>query len=193
MIILNLDLNAGTLKLSQTTVVKYGSVIPVQVVFATAPGTVTGIELALGDDSSTPTVRAFTDVFNPDSDTMWSGTLSTLTDQMLTLLNGKASVAVNAELTVIVDGDRMVLPNVSLTVQQLINNGAAAVTAGQSYYTKTEIDGLLAGYVLSMMAGKWRFNSNGLEVWNPTQNKWQTVAGIGAAGAETLAFTIDNS
>lgn len=194
MIILNIDLDAGTAKLAQNTTVKYGADVPVQIIFATTPGTVTGMELALGADSSTPTLLAYTDVFTPENDTTWAGSVSTLTTQLATALNAKEVIAVIAELTVIVDGKTLILPNVSLSVQQLINNGAAAVTAGQSYYTKTEIDGMLATFALLTKAGKYRFTSDGtFELWNATQNKWQILTATGAAGAETTTNTIDNS
>jgi len=147
MITLNVDLNAGTAKLSSTTAVKFGAIVPVQVIFATAPGAVTGIELAMGDDSSAPTLLAYTNTFSQDNDTTWSGVVSTNTTQLSTFLTGKSSASVNVELTTIVDGNRLVFPNSQVTIQQLINNSSSSVAIGQTYYTEAEVDALITAEV----------------------------------------------
>jgi len=104
MIKLSFDLLTGNAKLSQTTVIKFGSAVPVQVVFSATPGVVTGIELALGTDAAAPQILAFTDVFTPDNDTTWSGLLDANDTRLRAFIAGKGPTSVNAELVAIIDG-----------------------------------------------------------------------------------------
>lgn len=140
MITLNFDLVTGTVKLSAATVIKFGAAVPVRVVFSATPGVLTGIELALGDDSTAPQVLAYTEAFTAENDSTWAAILNANDNRLQAFLNGKGPTPVNAELVAIIDGNRLIAPNVQVTVQPRINNGAETSEGGPFYYTESESD-----------------------------------------------------
>lgn len=189
MIKLSYDLATGAVKLSQTTVIKFGSAVPVQVVFSGTPGVIGGIELALGTDAATPEILAFTDVFASDNDTTWSALLDGNDTRLAAFMNGKGATSVNAELVTIIDGQRLIAPNVSITVQPRINNGAETTVGGPNYLTDTEVNALLAAKANLTVVGKYRIKGDGsFQLWNATQNKFHSLTLSGAAGAEVLSI-----
>jgi hypothetical protein len=189
MININFDLTGGVAKFAQTTVIKQGAQVPVQVVFSAAPGSVSSIKLALGDDSDAPTVLAYVDTFSAENDTTWSGTLDASDIRLAAFMAGKGPTAVNLELTVTIDGVRQVAPNLSLTTQPAIVTGPASSSGGPAYYTEAEVDALLAARAALTVAGHYRIKSDGsFQLWNAAQSKWHTVQVTGAAGAEILTI-----
>jgi hypothetical protein len=143
MININFDLTVGIAKFAQTTVIKQGAQVPVRVVFSVAPGSVSSIKLALGDDSDAPTVLAYVDTFAAENDTTWSGLLDASDTRLVAFMAGKGPTAVNLELTATIDGVRQVAPNLSLTIQPAIVTGPTSSEGGPSYYTEAEADALL--------------------------------------------------
>ncbi len=189
MIALTFDLNTGLAKFAQTTTIKQGADVPVQLVFSAAPGAVSAIKLALGDDSNAPSVLAYTDTFSQDNDTTWSAVLDASDTRLHTFMSGKGPTSVNLELTVVINGESQVAPNLSLTVQPPIVAGPTTNDGGPTYYTEAQVDTLLAAKAVLTVAGKYRIKGDGtFQLWNATQSKWHTLAITGAAGAEALTI-----
>jgi hypothetical protein len=189
MITIIFDLNTGVAKFAQTTVIKQGADIPVRIVFSAAPGDVTSVQLALGDDSDTPTVRAYTETFAQENDTTWTGVLDASDPRLAALMSGKGPSTLNLELAVTLDGERQVAPNLSLTVQPPIVAGPTTSESGPEYYTKPQVDTLLTAKAALTIAGKYRIKTDGtFQLWNNTQSKWHTFTITGAAGAEVLSI-----
>jgi hypothetical protein len=189
MIIINFDLTSGVAKFAQSTVIKQGAQVPVQVVFSTAPGVINSIKLALGDDSDAPSVLAYTDTFTAENDTTYTATLDASDTRLATFMTGKGSAAVDLELGVTLDGEYQVAPNLSVTVQPRIISGPTTSDGGPSYYTETEAAALLAAKAALTVATKYRIKNDGsFQLWNATQSKWHTLGVTGAAGAEVLTI-----
>ena len=189
MITLNFDLNTGVAKLAQTATIKQGATVAVRVVFTAAPGSVDGIQLALGDDSTTPQVLAYTAAFAPENDITWTALLDASDERLSGFMAGKGPTTVQVELSVTLDGSRQVAPNLSLTVQPPIVTGPTTSEGGPQYYTQPEITTLLGGYAPRTVAGKYRLKSDGaLQLWNATESKWHSLTISGAAGAEVLSI-----
>jgi len=189
MITLNFDLNTGVAKLAQTTVVKQGADVPVQIIFSGAPGDVGAIQLALGDDSAAPSILAYTNSFTIENDTTWTGVLNANDSRLATFMTGKGPTPVNLELSIMLDGEREVAPNLSLTVQPPIITGDPTTEGGPSYYNQAETDALLAAKAALTVAGKYRIKGDGtFQLWNGTQSKWHTLTITGPTGAEALSI-----
>ena len=189
MIILNFDLTTGQAKLAASTTIKVGAMVPVQVVFSAAPGSMGGIKLALGDDSDAPAVLAYVDSFSEVNDTTWTAVLDCTDSRLITFMSGKGPAAVNLELAPTLDGEYQPAPNVSVTVQPCIISGDPTSDGGPLYYTETEVDALLAAKAALTVAAKYRIKGDGtFQLWNATQSKWHTLAITGAAGAEAITI-----
>lgn len=198
MIILNYDLLAGTAKTSQSTTIKAGGGVPVQVVFSETPGAIGGLQLTLGSTAEPPAVLAFLDVdgFSRDNDTTWSGVLDASDSRLVSYLAGKTET-VSAELIAVIDGVTQVTPNFTVTVQPKITPGSPASEGGPSYYTAaqvtaaiaTAISTAVAGLASKTVTGKYRIKDDGtVELWNASQGQWQPLTLTGAAGAEILTI-----
>ena len=194
MIIINFDLTSGVAKLAQTTVIKQGAQVPVQVVFSAAPGSVSSIKLALGDDTDAPSVLAYADTFTAENDTTYTATLDASDTRLATYMTGKGPTAVDLELAVTLDGVPQVAPNLSISVQPRIISGPTTSDGGPTYYTEAEVNTLLATYALLTVAGHYRIKSDGsFQRWNATQSKWHTLAVTGAVGAEAITIAAGES
>lgn len=194
MIIINFDLTSGVAKFAQSTVIKQGAQVPVQIVFSAAPGSVSSIKLALGDDSDAPSVLAYVETFTAENDTTYTATLDASDTRLATYMTGKGPTAVDLELAVTLDGEYQVAPNLSVTVQPRIISGPTSSMGGPLYYTETEVNALLATYALLTVAGHYRFKSDGsFQLWNATQSKWHTVGITGTAGAEAIQIAAGES
>jgi hypothetical protein len=189
MIILNFDLTTGIAKLANATTIKVGAMVPVQVVFSAAPGTVNGIKVALGDDSDAPSVLAYVDGFSQVNDTTYNAVLDCTDSRLVTYMTSKGPTIVDAELDVTLDGVAQIAPNVSITAQPRIISGPTTSDGSPTYYTEAEVNTLLASYALLTIAGKYRIKGDGsFQLWNATQSKWHTVGVSGASGAEVLTI-----
>jgi hypothetical protein len=189
MIILNLDLVTGIAKFAQTVTIKRGAAVPVRIVFSATPGDVSAIQLALGDDSTAPTLLSYTDVFDSENDTTWTGILDGNATALKNFMQGKGATPVNLELVVYLDGNRLVTPNLSITVQPAIIPDDPTSESGPTYYTGPQVDTLLATKAALTVAGKYRIKGDGtFQLWNGTQNKWHAITVSGAAGAEVLSI-----
>lgn len=176
MIALTFDLITGVAKLVQAAVIVLGGDVPVRVVFATSPGSVDGLQLALGTDGETPAILAFTEDFTEESDTVWVALLDASDTRLADYMADKGATAISAELVCTLDGVRRPAPHVAVTVQRAIISGAPTSESGPFY-------------VPSTVAGKYRFKDDGtFQLWNPTQSKFHTLSLTGAAGAELLGI-----
>jgi hypothetical protein len=189
MITINFDLNTGVAKLAQTTIIKQGAAVPLRIVFSAAPGSVNAIQLALGDDASTPQVLAYTEAFAAENDITWTALLDASDSRLAAFMAGKGASTVNVELAVTLDSTRQVAPNLSLTVQPPIVTGPTVSEGGPQYYTQPEIATLLESYAPRTVAGKYRIKTDGsLQLWNATENQWHSLTISGAPGAEVLSI-----
>jgi hypothetical protein len=194
MIIINFDLTSGATKFAQTTVIKQGAQVPVQVVFSAAPGSVSSIKLALGDDSDAPSVLAYVDTFTAENDTTYTAVLDASDTRLATFMTGKGPTAVDLELAVTLDGVPQVAPNLSVTVQPRIISGPTTSDGGPLYYTEPEVDTLLAAKAALTVAGHYRIKTDGsFQLWNATQSKWHTITITGAMGAEAISIAAGES
>lgn len=144
MIDLVFNLATGTARLTASTIVKVGADVPVRITFSSAPGMVGTLQLALGSDAAPPAVLAFTGDFIAESATVWTALLDASDTRLAAHLDGKPVAAVNAEIVAVLDGVRIVTPNIPVTVQQALLNGPASSEGGPDYYTEAEVDALLA-------------------------------------------------
>jgi len=189
MITFNFDLNTGVAKLAQTSIIKQGAAIPVRVVFSIAPGNVDSIQLALGDDSASSQVLAYTEGFTAENDFTWTAVLDASAAGLAGFMEGKATSTVNVELSVTLNGCRQVAPNLSLTVQAPIVTGPILSEGAPQYYTQPQIDALLESYVPRIVAGRYRIKTDGsFQLWNATESKWHTLTLSGAVGGEVLSI-----
>jgi hypothetical protein len=147
MIIINFDLTAGTAKLAQTTTIKVGAAVPVQVAFSASPDVVNSIKLALGDDSDAPSVLAYVDSFTAENDTTYTAVLDASDTRLAAFMTGKGPTAVDVELDVTLDGIAQVAPNLSITVQPRIITGPTTSDGGPLYYTEPETDAAIAAAI----------------------------------------------
>ena len=194
MILINFDLTSGVAKFAQTTIIKQGAQVPVQIVFSAAPGSVSSIKLALGDDSDAPSVLAYVDTFSQENDTAWTAVLDASDTRLATFITGKGPTVVDLELAVTLDGVPQVAPNLSITVQPRIISGPTTSEGSPTYYTEAEVNTLLATYALLTVAGHYRIKSDGsFQLWNATQSKWHTITITGAVGAEAISIAAGES
>src|SRR5438105_13649079 len=118
MITITYPLATGLIKFATNTPVKAYGVIPLTLVFDSAPGTVSSIKFSLGDDSDAPAVLAYTDVWTQQNATTWTAALDATDARLATFMAGKQSTTVDLELIVTIDGVTQYSPNLALTVQQ---------------------------------------------------------------------------
>jgi len=152
MITLNYDITTGLAKLAAATPIKRYGDVPVRLVFSAAPGTVSDIKLALGSDADAPAVLAYTDTWTQESDTVWTAQLDMTDTRLATFMTGLASVAVNLELIVTIDGEAQYSPNLALTVQQPIVTGPTSSDGGPVYYTQAQTNTAIATAVATAAA-----------------------------------------
>ncbi len=124
------DLTTGVAKLATATTIKVGADVPVRVIFTPAPGVVSALQLALGQNDDTAAVLAFTEDFTAENETTWTALLDAGDTRLATFMDGKTATAVVAELVAIVEGARLVTPNLSITVQPAIINGPDTAPGG---------------------------------------------------------------
>lgn len=128
MIRIAIDITTHVARLS-TTAIKMNADVPVVITFSGAPGEVGLIQLGLGTDSDDPKLLAFTQDFSEENATTWKALLDTTDDRLIAEMAGKSSQAVNLELALLLDGERIVCPHLSVTVQRnLIGPGTLAAS-----------------------------------------------------------------
>ena len=146
MIDLTFNLTDGVARLARTTTIKPGGDVPVRITFDAAPAGLDSIQLALGSDGAPPSLLAFAEDFSEESETVRVGVLDANDSRLIAFMNDKSVAQVNAELTVGLDGETIIAPNVAVTVQQRILNGPGATDGGPVYYTQAQIDAVLATF-----------------------------------------------
>jgi hypothetical protein len=139
MITLSFDMATQVARVT-TTVVKVGADVPVRLTFSAAPGEVSSIQLALGSAVDAPETLAFTEDFAQESATVWTATLDATDTRLVEFMEGKGATVVNAELVIVLDGLRIVCPNVNVTVQPAIISTDPTSEGGPTYYTQAQID-----------------------------------------------------
>jgi hypothetical protein len=136
MLNISVDLATGVARLSQTTAIKAGGGVPVTITFSSNPGTAPAIELALSADSSAPSVAAYLDTWDAQSQTVYTGLLDGTDERLLALLSGKKSQAMLCEVVLTVgDALPVIFPNFPVTVQAPIVVGPASSEGGPVYIT----------------------------------------------------------
>ncbi|MDR3721804.1 MAG: hypothetical protein P4L00_09410 [Candidatus Acidoferrales bacterium] len=187
MISLTYNTATGAVALAQPAIIKPGNSVPVVLTFSAAPGTVNGLQLALVDNSTPRVLQAFLDVsgWNAESSTVFTGALD-VSGALVTYMAERAATSLNLQLTVQLDGVKIDLPDLSLTVQPQGIPTDPSSTPGPIFYTATQSDGR---YALLTVAGQYRIQSDGsFQLWNAAQSKWHTLAINGAAGVEVLTI-----
>lgn len=144
MIDLTFDPVTGVAKLVAPAIVKRTADVPVRVTFAPAPGEVSGLQLALITADADASVLAYTEDFASEGARVWTATLDANDTRLATFLTGKASAPVNVELIAIIDGARVIAPNLGITAQSTGVTGPETTEGGPRYYTQEEVDDLLA-------------------------------------------------
>ena len=190
MLRITFELLTGLARFSAGAVIVQGADVPVQVVFSAAPGSVDGLQFALGTSVADPEVLAFTADFTEENETTWSAVLDASDTRLAAFMTGASAGAVLAELICTLDGERRVAPHLAVTVQPSIVNGPETGEGGPDYYTGAETDALLAARALQTVAGKYRIKADGtFQIWNADQSLFHTLTLSGAAGAETLGIS----
>ena len=187
MISLTYNTATGVVALAQPAIIKPGNSVPVVLTFSAAPGTVNGLQLALIDNSTPRVLQAFLDVsgWSAESSTVYTGALD-VSGALVTYMAERATTSLNLQLTVQLDGVKIDLPDLSLTVQPQGIPTDPSNTPGPLFYTAAQSD---AQYALLTVAGQYRIRTDGgFQLWNATQSKWHTLAISGAAGAEVLTI-----
>lgn len=147
MITLNYDITTGLAKFATVTPIKAYGVVPMRLVFSAAPGSVSSIKLSLGDNTSTPSVLAYTEDWTEESETVWRAILDATDTRLTAFMVGKQSASVDLELIVTIDGEAQYSPNLSLSVQQPIVYGTGSGgSGGPTYYTDAEVLALIGGF-----------------------------------------------
>lgn len=176
MITLNYDIVTQVARFASAAVIVMGGDVPVRIVFSADPGTVDGLQLALGTDATTPDVLAYTDVFVAENATTYTAVLDASDARLAAFMAAKGTTVVNAELVATLNGDRLPAPHLPVSVQKPIITGPTTGGGGPTY-------------VLASVAGKYRFKPDGsFQLWNADQSKFHTLTLTGLAGAETLSI-----
>lgn len=153
MIQLLFDTAAQTVKLTSPSVIKVGADVPVTITFSAAPGTVSALSLALGTDATTPEILAFTETFAEESETVQTAVLDANDTRLVDFMAAKGTTTVKLEVVAVIDGVRVVTPNLDVAVQKAIITGDPTSEGGPDYYTAAQIDAMLGRHDLQELAG----------------------------------------
>jgi len=121
-------------------VIKAIGVVPVSIVFASDPGTVQTLELALSAQSSSPEVVAYLNTFSKQNATTYTGFLNAGDTRLVALMAGKQTTTCDCEIAITVAGEREVCPNFPVIVQSPIITGPES-TEGGPVYVALDADG----------------------------------------------------
>ena len=164
MLNISINLETGAAKLAQTTAIKAGGGVPVTVTFSSNPGSSPSIELAFSAQSSSPAVLAYLNVFDSQSETVYTGTLDANDSRLIAALAGKGVQTLDAEVVVTVgDAERQVFPNFPVTVQPPIIAGPSSSEGGPVYLEQ------------GVSSGAARISAQGLEIKDAVTNVWRRV------------------
>jgi hypothetical protein len=115
MITILFDLETRTARLALTTVLKTKADVQVRVQFPAAPGSVDALEFRLGTLVNAPTELAKAITFTAENQRLFVDTLDTGDTRLVAAVSGPTAVA--GQLSMVLDGESIVLPNLNLTVQ----------------------------------------------------------------------------
>ncbi len=177
MLNISINLETGLAKPSQSAVIKAGGMVPVTITFTSNPGASPVIELALSPQSSSPTVLAYLDEFDAESQTVYTGQLDANDTRLIAHLAGKEAQVLGCEavVTTVADGRRP-FPNFPITCQQPTIVGPAASEGGPVYLTTAQGD---ARYpIIGEASGTVRISADGLEIKDTATNVWRRVTFI---------------
>lgn len=144
MIQINLDINTGVVSLAQTTTVKAGVSVPVQVTLSGDPGATPVLQIALCTQSSAPQVLAYLETFTAQNATTYTGVLNTNDTRLVDYLIDKQSTQVDLELQWTLNGQTQCGADVALTVESRALSGPGSSEGGPVYLTQAQSDGAYA-------------------------------------------------
>jgi hypothetical protein len=148
MISINLDLDAGTAKLTAPTTIKAGGGVPVTIALNRHPGGVISFQLALGPQSSTQAVLAYLDEFSTESETLYKGTLNANDVRLIEQLAGKQVLPLDCEVSWTLDGERQIAPNLPITVQPPMITGPQTSEGGPVYALASSVSGFSGDVII---------------------------------------------
>lgn len=142
MIRITINPETGTARAATGVVMKAAGGVPVVLEFATDPGAVAQIEMALSTDSSAPQVLAYLGSFEKQNQKTYTGTLDASDVRLQTTLAEKQMSTVDCELVVTVTGKApRVYPNFAISVQKPAISGPQTTEGGPTYPTEAPKDG----------------------------------------------------
>lgn len=151
MLAITLDLDTGLAKLAAATTIKAGAGVPVTIFTVrggvpVAPGASPSFQLALGTDAEPPVLVAYCEDFAAENASTFTGILAANDARLLEAMEGQGQTPFGCELAWTADSRSQVAPTFTVAVQPRIITGGAASEGGPgNYYTRAEVDALLAG------------------------------------------------
>lgn len=181
MISILFNLETKVAKVANAATIKVGADVPVQVVFSAAPGDLSALFFALGTDGAEPDVLAYVEDFETVNATTFVLLLDASDSRLADFMATKPATGVVAELVCVLDGERIVTPNLSVTVQPpIITNGTTSSGGGVGPFKRlvgvtdytgggaTKLDGTATA---GLSEGQWlAFNhaTDGLRIYEVT-------------------------
>jgi hypothetical protein len=154
MIQVNLDLDTGLATPALALTIKAGAKVPVRIFTfrngtPSAPGGSPGFALALSGQTDPQAVVAWLADFSRENAHEFSGTLDANDTRLISLLTGKTTTTLNAELQWTDASGQRITPNFTVTCQPPISDGPESTEGGPVYYTAAQTDSMIAAAVVA--------------------------------------------